>query len=91
MVYDREVPFELRVQESSEGPQPVGTLEAIKVKLLVLGEPEGSVTSVRMELSSEADLFFHYTHQIDEAGFQLVQEQQIQWEKSMKCRLVHMV
>jgi hypothetical protein len=76
VVYDREVPFELRVQESSEGPQPVGTLEAIKVKLLVLGEPEGSVTSVRMELSSEADLFFHYTHQIDEAGFQLVQEQQ---------------
>ena len=54
----------------------MGTLEAIKVKLLVLGEPEGSVTSVRMELSSEADLFFHYTHQIDEAGFQLVQEQQ---------------
>lgn len=36
VIYDREVPFELRVQESSEGPQQVGTLEAIKVKMLVL-------------------------------------------------------
>jgi hypothetical protein len=78
VIYDREVPFELRVQESSEGPQPVGTLEAIKVKLLVLGDlgEGGGLSSVRMELSSEADLFFHYSHQLDEAGFQLVQEQQ---------------
>ena len=53
MIYDREVPFELRVQESSEGPQPVGTLEAIKVKLLVLGHlgEGGGLSSVRMELS----------------------------------------
>lgn len=36
VIYDREVPFELRVQESAEGPQQVGTLEAIKVKVLVL-------------------------------------------------------
>lgn len=36
VVYDREVPFELRVQESADGPQQVGTLEAIKVKVLML-------------------------------------------------------
>lgn len=36
IIYDREVPFELRVQESAEGPQQVGTLEAIKVKVLML-------------------------------------------------------
>ncbi|CAN0538331.1 unnamed protein product, partial [Ectocarpus sp. 8 AP-2014] len=36
VIYDREVPFELRVQESADGPQQVGTLEAIKVKVLML-------------------------------------------------------
>lgn len=35
-MYDREVPFELRVQESGDGPQQVGTLELIKVKVLIL-------------------------------------------------------
>ena len=36
VIYDREVPFELRVQEAADGPQQVGTLEAIKVKVLLL-------------------------------------------------------
>lgn len=36
IIYDREVPFELRIQDSSSGPQEVGTLEAIKVKVLVM-------------------------------------------------------
>ncbi len=36
VIYDREVPFELRIQEPNAGPQEVGTLEAIKVKVLVL-------------------------------------------------------
>eukprot|EP00638_Chattonella_subsalsa_P005567 CAMPEP_0117755376 /NCGR_PEP_ID=MMETSP0947-20121206/13413_1 /TAXON_ID=44440 /ORGANISM="Chattonella subsalsa, Strain CCMP2191" /LENGTH=227 /DNA_ID=CAMNT_0005574695 /DNA_START=237 /DNA_END=920 /DNA_ORIENTATION=- len=75
IIYDREVPFELRVQESSDGPQQVGTLEAIKVKILLMGEDD-SPASVRVEVSSEADLFFHYTHQLDTSGFQVVQEQQ---------------
>ncbi len=36
IIYDREVPFELRIQDTSAAPQEVGTLEAIKVKVLVL-------------------------------------------------------
>ena len=64
VIYDREVPFELRLQESNDGPQEVGTLEAIKVKILVLGE-DGNPNSLRLELSSENDLFFHYMHVID--------------------------
>ena len=32
--------------------------------------------SIRIELSSENDLFFHYMHVLDESGFRLVQEQQ---------------
>jgi len=75
IIFDREVPFELRIQEGQDGPQQVGTLEAIKVKILILGD-DSSPVSVRVECSSEADLFFHYTHQLDGAGFQVVQDQQ---------------
>ncbi|GMI62599.1 hypothetical protein ScalyP_jg1629 [Parmales sp. scaly parma] len=74
VIYDREVPFELRM-DVQNGPQQVGTLEAIKAKVLVLGD-EHCLQSIRIELSSEADLFYHYIHVIDESGFQGVQEQQ---------------
>ena len=36
LVYDREVPFELRIHDGDGGPQEVGTLEAIRVKVLTL-------------------------------------------------------
>jgi hypothetical protein len=38
VIYDREVPFELRVQTGAEGPGDVGTLEAVRVKIVALGE-----------------------------------------------------
>ncbi|CAM9571902.1 unnamed protein product [Chrysoparadoxa australica] len=74
-IYDREVPFELRVQENTDGPQQVGTLEAIRVKVLLLGDDDAP-QSVRMELSSEADLFFHYTHEIAPEKFRDVADTQ---------------
>jgi|TARA_B110000091_G_C13733309_1_gene440023 hypothetical protein len=70
-----QVPFELRLQESSEGPQEVGTLEAIKVKILMLGD-DVAPQSLRIELASENDLFFHYMHVVDETGYRNLQEQQ---------------
>jgi len=45
------------------------------VKMLLQGD-DARPSSIRVELSSEADLFYHYAHLIDEAGFQVVQEQQ---------------
>merc|ERR1719436_1399195 len=75
VVYDREVPFELRVQDAETGPQEVGTLEAIQCKILALGE-EQSLQHCRIELTSENDLFFHYTHAVDEHGFRSMQEHQ---------------
>lgn len=38
------------------------------MKVLLLGEDENP-QSVRVELSSEADLFFLYVHELDEQGF----------------------
>merc|ERR1719436_87558 len=75
VVYDRECPFELRVQDAESGPQEVGTLEAIRCKILCMGD-EQSPQHCRIELTSENDLFFHYTHSVDEHGFRAMQEHQ---------------
>lgn len=75
VLYDREVPFELRIQDPSSGPQEVGTLESIRVKLLLLGE-DAAPQHIKVELTSENDLFFHYIHSVDEAGFRVMQDSQ---------------
>ncbi|CDI75552.1 hypothetical protein, conserved [Eimeria praecox] len=75
ILYEREVPCELRMQEGSKAPQDVGRLEPIRVKVLILGE-EASPQEVRIELASENDLFFHYTHVVDEKVFRLMQQSQ---------------
>ena len=75
VTYDREVPFELRIQDIGSGPQEVGTLEAIKTKVLVLGE-DSNPRHVKVELTSENDLFFHYIHTLDETSFRRMQESQ---------------
>jgi hypothetical protein len=74
VLYDREAPFELRIQDPNSGPQEVGTLEAIRVKVLVMNDENNHINNVRVELTSENDLFFHYTHQIDEDSFRNMQE-----------------
>mmetsp|Transcript_20676 Transcript_20676/g.24852 ORF Transcript_20676/g.24852 Transcript_20676/m.24852 type:complete len:236 (-) Transcript_20676:523-1230(-) len=73
--YEREVPFELRSAEGSEAPQEVGSLEAIKVKILIHGD-DANPSSVRVELTSESNLFFFYYHELDEPGFRHLQEGQ---------------
>ena len=66
VLFDREAPFELRLQNAKNAPQEVGSLEAIRVKVMVLGGQErNQVAEVRIELTSENDLFFHYTHSVD--------------------------
>jgi hypothetical protein len=74
IIYDREVPVEVRT-EGVDGLAENGTMEAIKVKMLMLG-PEESPSSIRIEFSSEADLFFHYLHEMDDDIYRRVQESQ---------------
>merc|ERR1719428_1672798 len=71
VVYDRECPFELRVQDTETGPQEVGTLEAVRCKILALGD-EQSPQHCRIELTSENDLFFHYKYDVDEPSFRSI-------------------
>jgi hypothetical protein len=61
IVFDREVPFELRLEDNN-GPQEVASFESIRAKVLVLGD-DNAPNQVRVELSCENDLFFHFTHE----------------------------
>ncbi len=65
----------MRLQETEEAPQEVGTLEAIHCKVAVQGD-KSAPTAVKLELSSESDLFFHYTHLVDERAFKMLREDQ---------------
>ena len=61
VIYDKEVPIELRlVEENKTENDEAGTLESIKTKILIQGEIEAP-ECVKVELTSEADLFFHYS------------------------------
>jgi hypothetical protein len=75
ILYDREVPFELRIQDSTSGPQEVGTLEAIRVKVLLLGD-DANPHHIKVELTSENDFFYHYIHAVDESAYRIMQESQ---------------
>ena len=74
LIYNREVPFELRL-EDTEGPQEVASFEAIRCKILIGGE-ENNPIQIRIELSCENDLFFHFTSDIDEEVYKIMQENQ---------------
>ena len=61
LAYDREVPFELRLEDSN-GPQEVASFEAIRAKILIMGD-EKNPTQIRIEFTCENDLFFHFTNE----------------------------
>ena len=77
--YEREVPIELRsdkvISSTDEGAHGEGVLESIKVKMLVKGKEEAP-TAMRLELTSEADLFFSYMHEIDDDAYRILQNDQ---------------
>ena len=74
LLYDREVPFELRLEDNN-GPQEVASFEALRCKILIKNE-DSSRFLIRLELSCENDLFFHFTSDIDEEIFKMMQESQ---------------
>merc|ERR1712007_137907 len=75
VMYDREVPFELRVQAADGEARGIATVEDIKCKILVLGD-DNRPQHIRIEVASENDLFFHYTHNVDEFAFRKMQDGQ---------------
>lgn len=73
LVYEREVPCELRAMRGNESS--AGSLEHMKVKVLTSGE-ERNLSNIRIEVTTEADIFFHYTCIINDQGFLRLREDQ---------------
>ena len=66
--FDREIQIELRLQDSNQAnSDAVGTLEAIRVKLLTLGDQQ-NLQILKIELTSESDLFFNYISMLCSRG-----------------------
>lgn len=72
-IFDKEVPVELRTMDNMKPNE--SSLEAVRVKVLVLGDAN-EITNVRMELSSETDLFFHYFHSLSADSYADLQQKQ---------------
>ena len=49
-----------RLQDTTTSSQEAGTLESIKTKIMIQGEIQNP-TVIKLELTSESDLFFNYT------------------------------
>lgn len=75
-IFFRDVPLELRLQTTDAAPAEAGTLEAISCKVLIKEGEDGRPRAVKVELSSEGDLFFHYTHVVDERQFNAMRDEQ---------------
>ena len=58
MSFQTQIPVELRIIETAD---QLGTIENIDLKLFIKG-PKNDPKEIKIELSSEVDLFFHYTH-----------------------------
>ncbi|KAL4456294.1 hypothetical protein ABPG74_014255 [Tetrahymena malaccensis] len=81
IVYDREVPLELRTIINNQQSQEVGSLESIKVKILIRPsqnqhhDAELSDQTIKIEFTSETDLFFFYIAIINYESFKQIKEE----------------
>jgi len=75
VAFDKEVPLELRLQDETANQEDVGTLETIRTRVLVQGDISAP-SIIKIEFTSEADLFFNYTTLIDEEYFCKIKDEQ---------------
>ena len=74
LAYVKEVPMDLKLENKS-GRKDVSSFEPIKCKILYQGN-ENQPTKVRVELSCENDLFFHFTSDVNETTYKKMKEKQ---------------
>ena len=74
--YNKEVPLDIKI-ETEEGPKDIAQFETINVKLLSdAANDKVEPTRIKVELSWESDLFFHYTNIVNEETFSEVKKKQ---------------
>ena len=76
VLFNMEIPMDLKL-EIKEGQKEVSSLEGINFKVLKLQSlSEAAPNHIRIELSSENDLFFHFTSIVDEEIFKVMKDKQ---------------
>jgi hypothetical protein len=75
IIFDREIPIELRLQDNNTGAQEAGTLESIKTKIMIQGELQNP-SVLKMELTSESDLFFNYVCVVEDNSYAKMRDEQ---------------
>ena len=92
IIYNKEVPIDIKL-ESKEGRKDLASYELIRFKLLSDSvNKETGPKRVKLELSNESDLLFHYTNIIDEKIFlKMKQQQNLTIEFSEYCELVQKI
>lgn len=65
----------IEVRNGNEQNQGVGDMAEFRVKVLVLGDDDRP-QNVRLELTTDSDLFFHYFHTVDGKAFDVMRSRQ---------------
>ena len=89
VIYNKEVPLDIKI-ESNEGTKDLASFEPIRCKLLSDAiNQEGIPTRVKLEISWESDLHFHYTNIVDEQTFlDMKKKQDIKIDFPQYCNLI---
>lgn len=76
IIYNKEVPLDLKL-ETSEGIKDIALFEPIRFKILSNAVSKEEIpTKIKIELSWEKDLLFHYTNSVDENEFSDIKKNQ---------------
>ena len=59
IVFDKDIPMEIRIQ-GANGTHEIGAMERIKCRML-LKEEFPRIKQMKLELTSDTDLFFYFT------------------------------
>ncbi|EGR29241.1 hypothetical protein IMG5_160400 [Ichthyophthirius multifiliis] len=75
VVYDREIPFHIRFQKQDVETEDLPNLEPLRTRVFILGD-EKNLQQLKLELSSDNDIFFHFTHLANENNFKTIKQTQ---------------
>ena len=77
IIFNKEVPLDLKL-ETEDGLKDIGTIELINFKLLSnsTNKEDETEIKIKIELSWEKDLFFHYTNVIKKNDFEDIKKNQ---------------
>ena len=57
---EKDLPMDVSIKQTQRSTEDLQSNEMIKIKLLVKGEDQDLEGAIRVELTSEDDIFFHY-------------------------------